>query len=86
MAGMVIDIVVGMEVVKVAKEVAEMVDLVFALILCPIMLFQFRLVALYEICCFHFHCVMDVWFEIVVYIFSWFQSFDFFRCCIQNFI
>ena len=34
--GMVIDIVVGMEVVKVAKEVAEMVDSVFALILCPL--------------------------------------------------
>ena len=35
-AGKVIDIVVGMEVVKVAKskEVAEMVDSVFALILC----------------------------------------------------
>ena len=34
--GMVIDIVVGMEVVKVAKEVAEMVDSGFALILCPL--------------------------------------------------
>ena len=33
---MVIDMVVGMEVVKVAKEVAEMVDSVFALILCPL--------------------------------------------------
>ena len=29
-------IVIGMEVVKVAKEVAEMVDSVFALILCPL--------------------------------------------------
>ena len=35
-AGMVIDIAVGMEVLKVAKEVAQMVDSVFALILCPL--------------------------------------------------
>ena len=34
------------------------------------MLFQFRLVVLYEICCFHFHCVMDVWLETVVYVFN----------------
>ena len=34
------------------------------------MLFQFRLMALYEICCFHFHCVMDVWLETVVYVFN----------------
>ena len=34
------------------------------------MLFQFRLVALYDICCFHFHCVMDVWLETVVYVFN----------------
>ena len=34
--GMVIDIVVGMEVVNVSKEVAEMVDFVFALNHCPL--------------------------------------------------
>ena len=35
-AGIVIDIEVGMEVVKVAREVAQMVDSVFALILCSL--------------------------------------------------